>query len=206
MKLYYSPGACSLAPHIVLREAGLPHQLARVDLRRHQLDDGADYYAINPKGAVPAIAFGDGEVLTEGVAILQYLADRHAQALAPAHGTLARARLHEILSYLSSDYAKAYTPLFYLAAGADPAEAQRPVIAKMAYLDQLLADGRDYLLGAALSVADAYLYALTRWAVDFRIDFGKVPALAAFMARMEARAPVREALQAEGLGRQFAQD
>ncbi|RSZ56176.1 glutathione S-transferase [Massilia atriviolacea] len=205
MKLYYSPGACSLAPHIVLREAGLPHQLLKVDLRRHQLDDGADYYAVNPKGGVPAIAFDDGVVLTEGVALLQYLGDRYAPALLPAGATLERARLHEILNYLSSDYAKAYTPLFYLAEGADRAAAGRPAMAKMAYLDSLLADGRPFILGAQWSVADAYLFALTRWAVDFGIGFDAVPALKAYMARSEARAAVRAALLAEGLGLQFGQ-
>jgi glutathione S-transferase len=203
MKLYYSPGACSLAPHIVLREAGLAHQLLKVDLRRHLLDDGSDYRAVNPKGAVPAIAFDDGQVLTEGVALLQYLAERHAPALLPAGGALERARLHEMLNYLSSDYAKAYTPLFYLAAGASRDDAGRPVRARLAYLDGLLADGRAHILGAPFSVADAYLYALTRWAVDFGIGFEALPALKAYMARVEARAAVGEALRAEGLAAQF---
>lgn len=205
MRLYYSPGACSLAPHIVLREAGLPHQLVKVDLRRHRLDDGSDYYAINPKGGVPAIAFDDGVVLTEGVAVLQFLAERHAPALLPPGGALERARLHEILNYLSSDYAKAYTPLFYLAEGGDRSAAERQLIAKLAYLDQLLADGRAFILGAQFGVADAYLFAVTRWAVDFGIGFGALPALKAFMARVEARAAVAAALQAEGLAPQFAQ-
>ncbi len=199
MKLYYSPGTCSLAPHIVLREAGVPHQLIKVDLRRHQLADGADYYAINPKGSVPAIGIGEGVVLTEGVAVLQYLADQHAPALAPASGTLERARLHEILNYVSSDYAKAYTPLFYLADGASRAEAERPVIARLGYLDSLLADGRAFILGPQFSVADAYLFAVTRWAIDFGIGLDAVPALKAYMARVAARAPVQQALLAEGL-------
>ncbi|WP_243488974.1 glutathione transferase GstA [Massilia violaceinigra] len=199
MKLYYSPGTCSLAPHIVLREAGVPHQLIKVDLRRHQLADGTDYYAVNPKGSVPAIETGEGVLLTEGVAVLQYLADQHAPALAPANGTLGRARLHEILNYVSSDYAKAYTPLFYLADGASRADAERPVIAKLGYLDSLLADGRAFILGSQFSVADAYLFAVTRWAIDFGIGLDAVPALKAYMARVAARAPVRQALLAEGL-------
>ncbi|NHZ66093.1 glutathione binding-like protein [Massilia genomosp. 1] len=205
MKLYYSPGACSLAPHIVLCEAGVPHQLVKVDLRRHQLPDGADYYAINPKGGVPAIDIGDGVVLTEGVAVLQYLAERHAPALAPAKGALERARLHEILNYVSSDYAKAYTPLFYLAEGASRADAQRPVIARLGYLESLLADGRAFILGPQFSVADAYVFAVTRWAGDFGIGLDAVPALKAYMARVAARAAVQQALLAEGLTMDGAQ-
>lgn len=200
MKLYYSPGACSLAPHIVLCEAGLPHQLVKVDLRSHRLDDGADYYAVNPKGTVPALDLGDGVVLTEGVAVLQYLGDHHAPALVPPHATLARARLHEMLNYLSSDYAKAYTPLFYLAGDEDRSAALRPLIAKLGYLESLLADGRDAILGPQFSVADAYLFALTRWAAGFDIGFDALPALKAYMARVGARPAVKQALLAEGLG------
>ena len=198
MKLYYSPGSCSLATHIVLIEAGVAHTLAKVDLRKHTVETGEDFYAINPKGAVPTLAFDDGTVLTEGVAVLQYLGDHYAPSLLPANGTLQRARLHELFNYLASEYHKAWTPLFYLEKGADPTDAQRPIIAKQRYLNGLFADGRDYLLGDQFSVVDAYLFAVTRWSAGFGISLESVPALKAFMARMEARAAVQAALESEG--------
>ncbi|OUM05114.1 glutathione transferase GstA [Pseudomonas syringae] len=204
MKFYYTPGSCSLAAHVVLHEAGVAHELVKVDLRQHKIESGEDYYAINPKGAVPALALGDGAVLTEGVAVLQYLGDHFVPALVPANGTLARARLHEILNYLSAEYHKAWTPLFYLAKGADATDAQRPVIAKLTYLNGLLADGRDYLLGNDFSVADTYLFAVTRWSVNFGISLDEQPALKAFMARVEARPSVKAVLKAEGLPELFS--
>lgn len=198
MKLYYSPGACSLATHIVLHEANLPHELVKVDLRKHKLPSGEDFYQINPKGAVPTLELDDGNVLTEGVAILQYLGDHHAASLVPANGTLERTRLQETLNYLSSEYHKSWTPLFYLAAGADPTDAQRPVIARQTYLNGLLADGRAYIMGDQYTVADAYLYTVTRWSANFGISLDALPALKAYMARVEARAAVKAALAAEG--------
>ncbi|QKH38351.1 glutathione transferase GstA [Achromobacter pestifer] len=202
MKLYYSPGSCSLAVHIVLREANLPHELAKVDLWKHKTASGGDYYLINPKGSVPALEF-DGGLLTEGPAITQYLADRYAPALVPANGTLERARLQEMLNYLSSEYHKSFTPLFYLAPSDDATDAQRPVIAKLAYLNSVLEDGRAYLMGDAFSVADAYLFALTRWCVKFRISLDAFSAFNGYMARVEARPAVKAALQAEGLEEQY---
>ena len=198
MKLYYSPGSCSLAIHIVLREANVPHELAKVDLWQHKTASGGDYFQINPKGTAPALEF-EGGLLTEGAAISQYLADRYAPTLVPANGTLERSRLQEILNYLSSDYHKSFTPLFYLSPSDDPTAAQRPVIAKVAYLNDLLADGRPYILGDEFTVADAHLFALTRWCPQFGISLAPFPALMDFMARIAARPAVRAALQAEGL-------
>lgn len=203
MKLYYSPGSCSLATHIVLREADAPYELVKVDLRQHKVESGEDYYRINPKGSVPALQFDDGAILTEGVAILQYLGDHHAPSLLPANGTLERARLQEILNYLSAEYHKSWTPLFYLAAGADPTDAQRPVITKQTYLNSLLADGRAYILGDSFTVADAYLFVVTRWSANFGIALDALPALKSFMARVEARPAVKATLQAEGLPEQY---
>ncbi|KTB76869.1 MULTISPECIES: glutathione transferase GstA [Pseudomonas] len=203
MKFYYSPGSCSLAAHIVLHEAGVAHELVKVNLRQHTLESGDDYYAINPKGAVPALGLDGGAVLTEGAAVLQYLGDHFVPALVPANGTLERARLQEILNYLAAEYHKAWTPLFYLAKGADATDAQRPVIARQTYLNGLLADGRDYLLGNDFSVADTYLFAVTRWSVNFGISLEAQPALQAFMARVEARPSVKAVLKAEGLPELF---
>lgn len=204
MKLYYSPGSCSLAVHIVLREANLPHELTKVDLWKHMTLSGNDYYQINPKGTVPALEL-EGGLLTEGPAITQYLADHYAPALVPANGTLERTRLHETLNYLSSDYHKSFTPLFYLAAGADATDAQRPVIAKLTYLNSVLADGRAYIMGDSFTVADAYLFALTRWCAKFKISLDAFSHFNGYMARVEARPAVKAALQAEGLETQYAQ-
>jgi len=199
MKLYYSPGSCSLATHIILREAGVVHERMKVDLWKHQTENGDDYRVINPKGTVPALQISEGEFLTEGAAVLQYLGDHYAPSLVPANGTLQRARLQEILNYLASEYHKSWTPLFYLAADADKTDAQRPVIAKQTYLNSLLAQGGDYLLGDKFTVADTYLFAVTRWSGNFGITLDALPALAAFQARIEARPSVKAALQAEGL-------
>ena len=204
MKLYYSPGSCSLAVHIVLREANVPHELANVDLWQHKTASGADYYQANPKGTVPALEF-EGGLLTEGPAITQYLADRYAPELVPANGTLERTRLHEMLNYLSSDVHKSFTPLFYLAADADATDAQRPVIAKLTYLNSVLASGRAFILGGTFTVADAYLFALTRWCAKFKISLDAFSQFNGYMARIEARPAVKAALQAEGLEEQYAQ-
>lgn len=204
MKLYYSPGTCSLASHIVLREGDARHELVKVDLRQHKLESGEDYYAINPKGAVPALMLDDGAVLTEGAAVLQYLGDHCAPALVPANGTLERARLQEMLNYLASEYHKAWVPLFYLAKDADPTEFKRKVVAKQTYLDSLLADGRTHILGDSFGVADSYLYTVTRWSDNFGISLDALPALKAYMARVEARPLVKATLKVEGLRELFA--
>lgn len=205
MKLYYSPGSCSLAAHIVLREAAnVQFELVEVDLRQHKVAAGQDYYTINPKGAVPALELENRAVLTEGVAVLQYLGDHYVPALLPANGTLERARLQEVLNYLAAEYHKSWTPMFYLAAGADSTDAQRPILTKLTYLNSLFSDGRSYLLGERFSVADTYLFAVTRWHANFGMSLDAFPQLKAFMARVEARPAVKAALQAEGLEEQFA--
>lgn len=199
MKLYYSPGSCSLASHIALLEGGVSPDLVKVDLWKHVLEDGSDYRLINPKGAVPALELPSGNVLTEGSAVLQYIGDHHAPALVPANGTLERARLQEALNYLASEYHKSYNSLFFLPADADATEARKPVIARLTYLNGLLSDRRPYLLGEQFTVADAYLFAVTRWAANFGITLDALPDLAAFMTRVEARPAVQSAMQAEGL-------
>lgn len=199
MKLYYSPGSCSLGTHIVLREANIVPDLVKVDLWKKVTEQGDDFHTINPKAAVPTLQLDDGTILTEGAAILQYLGDHHVPDLVPPAGTIERTRLHEILNYLSSEYHKSWNPLFFLAPDADRTAAQQPVIARQTYLNGLLSDGRAYLLGDRFSVADTYLFAVTRWSGNFGIAVEQRPALAALMARIEARPAAQAALRAEGL-------
>ncbi|MCX9156368.1 glutathione transferase GstA [Niveibacterium sp. 24ML] len=200
MKLYFSPGACSLSPHIALREAGLPIELVKVDLKRKTTADGADFGAINPKGYVPALVLDGGELLTEGPAIVQYIADLqpHAQ-LAPANGTLARYRLQEWLGFINSELHKTFGALFN---PATPAETKSAAVALLGkrfdYVASQLA-GRDYLMGAGFTVADAYLFTVLNWCQWVDIDLSGWPVLAAFHARVAARPAVQEALRAEGL-------
>lgn len=200
MKLYYAPGACSLASHIVAREAGIEIALEKVDTRTKRTEADRDFLAINPKGYVPALELVDGEVLTEGAAILQYLADSKPDAgLAPAHGTLARSRLHEALSYVSSELHKSYTPLFNPATPEEVREERKAYLVKRySLLDQVLAD-QPFLLGEDFSVADAYLFTVTQWADYVSLDLSDFQALDAFQARVRSRPAVQAALQAEGL-------
>lgn len=200
MKLYYAPGACSLASHIVAREAGIEIALEKVDTRTKRTAADRDFLAINPKGYVPALELVDGEVLTEGAAILQYLADSKPDAgLAPAHGTLARSRLHEALSYVSSELHKSYTPLFNPATPEEVREERKAYLVKRySLLDQVLAD-QPFLLGEDFSVADAYLFTVTQWAGYVSLDLSDFQALDAFQARVRSRPAVQAALQAEGL-------
>jgi len=199
MKLYFSPGACSLSPHIVLREAGLDVTLEKVDLRSKKTASGADYLSINPKGYVPALDTGDG-VLTEGPAIVQFVADKApGKALAPAAGTMARYRMIEWLNFISTEVHKNYSPLFNPASSDDAKNNARDNLAKRyAYIEGMLA-GRDYLLGDQYSVADAYLFVVTNWARPVKLDLSAYPNLQAFHARVGARPAVQEALRAEGL-------
>jgi glutathione S-transferase len=199
-KLYYSPGACSLSPHIVLREAGLPFQLVMASTKTHQLADGTDYYGIHPKGYVPLLELDDGQRLGEGPAIVQYIADQvPASNLAPAAGTMARYRLQEWLNFITSELHKYYTPLF---TPPMPEEAKAMFRSKLAqryaWVDSQLA-GRDFLLGQHFTGADAYLFTVTRWAGYANVDIAGLANLAAFMARVAARPAVQEALKAEGL-------
>ena len=200
MKLYYSPGACSLSPHIVLLEAGLDFTAEKVDLKSKKTETGADYTTVNSKGAVPALVMEDGKLLTEGAAIVQYVADQKPQSgLAPANGTLERYRLMELLNYIASEMHKGYSPLF------NPAitpEAKAAAIAaldkKFTFLTAQLGD-KPYLLGDTFTVADAYLFTVLSWSARVGVDLGKWPALNAYVARVKSRPKVQEALKAEGL-------
>ncbi len=200
MKLYYSPGACSLSPHIVANEAGLPLELVKVDMKTKTIAREGDFRDVNPKGYVPALALADGAVLTEGPAIVQYLADlAPAAALAPANGSFARVRLQETLNYLTSEIHKSYSPLFK----PDVLPAVREE--RLAYLTQRYAlvekqlEGRKYLFGDGFTVADDYLFTLTRWARAVKLDLSGFPNVEAFQERVGSRKAVVEAMRAEGL-------
>lgn len=200
MKLYYSPGACSLSPHIVAREAGFPIELVKVDLKAHQTADGRDYYQINPRGYVPALELDDGTLLREGPAIVQYLADQAPNSgLAPAAGTLERVRLQEWLTFIGTEVHKMFGWLFNPKAPEEAKNIVREKIAgRFADIDKHLA-GKAYLLGDKFSAADAYLFVTLNWANLFKVDLEPYPNLKAYHQRVRARPKVQEALRAEGL-------
>ena len=200
MKLYYMPGACSLAPHIAFREAGLPFDLEKVDGATKKTAGGEDYTAINPKGAVPAIKLDDGQVLTEGAAIQQYIADKApGKKLAPAAGTMERYRLQETLNYIASEVHKGIGQLFNKAMPDDFKEAVKKGLAakQFPFIEKALA-GKDYLLGD-FTVADGYLFTVLNWTKFHNIDLSAYPNISAFMKRVAARPAVQEAMKAEGL-------
>jgi glutathione S-transferase len=200
MKLYYSPGACSLAPHIVLRESGLAFSPVLASTKTHKLADGTDYYTINPKGYVPLLELDNGERLSEGPVIMQYIADQVPdKQLAPPAGTMARYRLMEWLNFLTSEVHKGFSPLFN-AAQPDEAKAlfRQKLGERLKWVDSQL-EGRAYLMGAQFTVADAYLYVLTGWSGAVGVEIGALKNLGAFMQRMAARPAVQAARQAEGL-------
>ena len=200
MKLYYSPGACSLSPHIVANEAGIPLELAKVDVQSKTIAREGDYWHVNPKGYVPALELDDGQVLTEGPAIVQYLADRAPDSgLAPANGTFERVRLQEILNYLTSEIHKSYSPLFRPDVLPAVREERLAYLAKRYALVDKQLEGRRYLLGDRFTVADAYLFTLTRWARAVKLDLSGLPNLEAFQKRVGSRKAVVEAMRAEGL-------
>lgn len=201
MKLYYLPGACSLASHIVLREAGVSFDLEQYDKKTGKTASGADFLAINPKGFVPVLSLDSNEVLTEGVAILQYIADQHPEKkLAPAAGTLARARVQEHLNYVASDLHKAFSPLFSASSTEEEkTTAKANVTRKLGYVEQLLSDGRDYLVGDGFTVADAYLFTVVNWTFPVGIGLDSWPHVAAYHQRIAGRETVQSALKAEGL-------
>lgn len=200
MKLYYSPGSCALAPHIVLCELGLAHELEKVDLKSHTTADDVDYYSVNPKGYVPALQFDDGRVLTEGPAIAQYLADQKPEAgLLPPAGSIERARVHEWLTFTGTELHKNFSTLFNPSAAEEWKAAARGNLEKrFGYVDQAL-QGRQYLLGDQFSIADAYLFVVSGWAGVMQIDMAAWPALTAFRQRVSERPAVQEAMRAEGL-------
>lgn len=199
MKLYYSPGACSLSPHIVLHESGLPFETVLASTKTHQLPDGTDFYTINPLGYVPVLELDNGERLREGVAIVQYIADQVPEKqLAPANGSLARYRLQEWLNFISTEIHKSHGPLFSPATPEDyKVLVRKNLLSRFAWVDEQLA-GKEYLLGQ-FSVADAYLYNTTRWGQFVGVDTSGLPHLMAFKQRMEARPAVQATLRAEGL-------
>jgi len=203
MKLYYSPGACSLSPHIILREAGLKATSVKVDTKTHKTEDGGDYYAINPKGYVPLLELDDGDRLTEGPAIVQYLADRNpASKLAPAAGTMERYHLQEWLNFITAELHKQFSPLFQSTTPAEYKETLKEKISqRFDWVDQQL-KGRDYLMGSTFTVADAYLFTMLTWTKHVGIDLARWPVLTAYQARVAARPKVREAMIAEGLIKQ----
>ena len=200
MKLYYSPGACSLSPHIVLREAGLAFEPVLASTKTHKLQDGTDYYGINPKGYVPLLELDNGERLTEGPVIVQYIADQApAKKLAPAAGTMARYRLQEWLNFITSELHKSFSPLFNPAMPEEGKALYRTRLGeRFKWVDGQLA-GKNYLMGEDFSVADAYLFVVAGWSKHVGVDISGLANLGAFMARMGARPAVQEALKAEGL-------
>ena len=200
MRLYFTPGACSLAPHIALREAGLDFELEQVDLQAKRTKSGADYTEVNPKGYVPALRLEDGQVLTEAATVLQYVADRKPEAgLAPAPGSIERYRLQEWLNFIATELHKGFSPLWK----PDTPEAYKTVVKdnlakRFSHLDQRLA-GNQYLVNDRFTVADAYAFVIANWAKHFGIDLAPWPNLAAHRDRVAARPKVQEALKAEGL-------
>jgi glutathione S-transferase len=200
MKLYYSPGACSLSPHIALLEAGLPYDLIKVDLRAKKLENGDDYLKVNPKGQVPALALDNGEVVTEGPVIVQMIADKaSAKNLAPARDSAERYKLQEWLNYITTELHKNFGPMFSPVL-ADDAKAffKDRVMGKFKYVESQLA-GRDYVMGKQFTVADGYLFTMLAWADRLKFDLSAMPNLLAYKARVGARPKVQEALTKEGL-------
>ena len=200
MKLYYSRGACSLSPHIVLLEAGLPFTVERVDLKAKKTEHGSDYLAINAKGTVPALQLDDGKVLTEGPAIVQYLADQKPESgLAPRAGSFERYQLMEILNYITSEVHKGFSPLFNPKISADwKASALANLEKKFDWLTGFLT-GKTFLMGNTFTVADAYLFTVMNWTGYLKIDLGKWPVLTAYQSRIAQRPKVQQALKEEGL-------
>ncbi|OUR75368.1 glutathione transferase GstA [Alphaproteobacteria bacterium 46_93_T64] len=202
MKLYYKPGACSLASHIVLNELGADFELEKVDTATKRTESGADFLEVNPNGYVPALELKSGDILIEGASILQYLADQTpSSTLAPANGTLERARLQQHLNFVASELHKAFGPFF---SGRDLSAEEREVAVanvgkKLSNFENILSDGRNYLLGGDFSVADAYLFVVTNWTNFVGIDLGTWPNVQAFLKRAAARPAVQASLKAEGL-------
>jgi glutathione S-transferase len=200
MKLYFAPGACSLSPHIVSRELGIPVELKKVNTKDKTIEGGGDYWKVNARGYVPALELDNGQILTEGPAIVQYLADQKPEAgLAPKPGTFERYRLQEWLNFLTSEVHKQFSPLFKPNTPDEYKKiAKENIATRFDWLDKQLA-GKDYLMGKQFTVADAYLFVLLNWTKFQNIDLAKWPNLAAFQQRVGARPKVQEALQAEGL-------
>jgi glutathione S-transferase len=199
MKLYYAPGACSLAVHIALREAGLQFEIEKVDLAAKKTERGADYWSINPKGYVPALRLDDGEILTEVSAVLQYVADRtQAAGLLPAFGSKERYRVLEWIGFIASEVHKGFGPLWKQ----NTPDAYKAIVVetlakRLQYVESQL--GQHYLTGAQFTVADAYLFVVVSWAKYLNVDLAPYAKLRAFLDRVAARPAVQAAMKAEGL-------
>jgi glutathione S-transferase len=199
MKLYYAPGACSQAAHILLHETRLPHTSEAVNLRHKTRADGSDYFAVNPKGAVPALELDGGEVLTENGAVLQYIGDQVKDGVLLPTSGLPRYRVIEWVSHLGSDVHKSFSPLFNPASSDEMKTAAREMVAKrLDYVERQL-EGRDYLAGDSMTVADPYLFAMLGWTGNVGLDLARWPNLSAFRQRMMKRESVQTVLKAEGL-------
>ncbi|GAA5443810.1 glutathione S-transferase GST-6.0 [Microbulbifer sp. NBRC 101763] len=198
MKLFYTPGACSLSPHIVALEAGIDLDLCKVDLKTHTMENGDDFRKINPKGYIPALQLEGGEILTEGSTIVQFLAEQKPDAhLAPPVGSLAHYRLLEWLNFLSAEVHKLFKPLFWDGAKDEQEQARESLLRRFDYIEKRL--DKDFLMGDEFSVADAYLYVLSRWMEAQQFDMARWPKLQAFQKRMSERPSVQQALQEEEL-------
>ncbi len=200
MKLYYTPGACSLSPHIVVRESGAACDLIKVDLKAHKTEAGDDFYAVNPKGYIPTLRLDDGSTLTEGAAIVQYLADHAPQSgLVPKAGTRERYQAIEWLNFIATELHKQFSPLFNPNFAEEvKAVFRTKITGRFAWINGILAT-QDYLMGSSFTVVDAYLFNMLQWAKRVNIDLSPWPNLAAYQARIAARPKVQEALKAEGL-------
>ena len=198
MKLYYAPGACSLSPHIALREAGIPFTMEKVDLRAKTTESGADYKAINPRGYVPALQLDDGRVVAEGPVIVQMIADLAPESsLAPALGTPERYQLMDWLAFISTELHKGFSPFFNPAVNDEAKQSFRQRLTlRLDYLTKALGD-KPYLMGDDFSAADGYLFTVLRWAKGFKFELGTT--LDAYFDRVAARPAVKAALEAEGL-------
>lgn len=205
MKLFYSPGVCSLSPHIVLRETETPFELVKTDIRAKTTEGGGDFKTINPNGYVPALLLDDGTLLTEGPAIVQHIADQAgAIAIAPANGTIERTKMQSWLNFVSTEMHKGFSPLF----NAEMPDAAKELFKaklrdRLTFLDRHFATN-DYLMGATYTLPDAYLFVVLRWAKPMAIDLAAYPKVQAFYSRIEARPAVQAALRAEGLVRDKA--
>ncbi len=202
MKLYYAPGVCSLASHIALTEADANFSLEKVDYKAKRTETGQDYLEINANGYVPALGLDSGDILTEGPAILQFIADTHRDAgLAPVNGTVERARVNGVLNFVGSELHKAFSPLF--AATPPEGEAREAALANIAkrfdYVENLLADGRKFITGDDFTIADAYLFVVSNWSNFVNVDLTPWPNVVRFVERVAARPSVQKAMRAEGL-------
>ena len=200
MKLYFSPGACSLSPRISLLEAGITSTTQKVDTKTHKLDDGSDFYAINSRGYVPVLQLDNGEFLTEGPAIVQYIADQKPESgLAPKAGTMERVRLQEMLNFITTEIHKGFSPLFDPTLAPEVKQVFKDKLGKRFDWLSTQLQGKDYLMGNHFTVADGYLFTVVNWHQWVGIDLAKWPVLVAYQARVSARPKVQEALKAEGL-------